>query len=179
MTGGQNAVSALTLERLAATLLDEGVAAVIITTEDRSRVHRATLPKAVRVLGRFHIEDALAELKAAAGEEDAGPVKSPPRRRSASAVPSWPGRGNECYHYGMAKTQLGARVDEDVAELAKKRAADMGMSIGDYLARLVQDDASGLRARAVDAAARFLAEHQVVFDEAECAQRTSRGARAA
>ncbi|MFF6995915.1 hypothetical protein ACFY93_13315 [Streptomyces sp. NPDC008313] len=79
----------------------------------------------------------------------------------------------------MAKTQLGARVDEDVAELAKKRAADMGLSIGDYLARLVQDDASGLRARAVDAAARFLAEHQMVFDEAEDAQRTSRGARAA
>lgn len=32
---------------------------------------------------------------------------------------------------GMAKTQLGARVDEGVAELAKKRAADLGPSIGD------------------------------------------------
>ncbi|MFE7776286.1 hypothetical protein ACFU5O_20830 [Streptomyces sp. NPDC057445] len=79
----------------------------------------------------------------------------------------------------MAKTQLGARVDQDVAELAKKRAADLGLSIGDYLARLVHDDASGLRARAVDAAARFLAEHQDVFDEAEDAQQTSPGARAA
>jgi hypothetical protein len=79
----------------------------------------------------------------------------------------------------MAKTQLGARVDEDVAELAKKRAADLGLSIGDYLARLVQDDASGLRARAVDAAARFLVEHQRIFDEAEEAQQTSGGARAA
>ncbi|MFJ8197052.1 hypothetical protein [Streptomyces sp. NPDC096152] len=79
----------------------------------------------------------------------------------------------------MAKTQLGARVDEDVAELAKKRAADLGLSIGDYLARLVQDDASGLRARAVERAARFLAEHQAVFDEAEQAQHTPRGARAA
>jgi hypothetical protein len=79
----------------------------------------------------------------------------------------------------MAKTQLGARVDEDVAELAKKRAADLGLSIGDYLARLVQDDTSGLRARAVDAAARFLAEHQSVFDEAEQAQQTTGGARAA
>jgi hypothetical protein len=37
-----------------------------------------------------------------------------------------------------------ARVDEDVAELAKRRAADLGLSIGDYLARLVQDDASVL-----------------------------------
>ncbi|MGW6404694.1 hypothetical protein [Streptomyces sp. NPDC055134] len=79
----------------------------------------------------------------------------------------------------MAKTQLGARVDEDVAELAKKRASDLGLSIGDYLARLVQDDASGLRARAVDAAARFLTEHQAVFDDAEQAQETVRGARAA
>jgi hypothetical protein len=79
----------------------------------------------------------------------------------------------------MAKTQLGARVDEDVAELAKKRAADLGLSIGDYLARLVQDDASGLRARAVDAAARFLVEHQSIFDEAEEVQQTSGGARAA
>lgn len=79
----------------------------------------------------------------------------------------------------MAKTQLGARVDEDVAELAKRRAADLGLSIGDYLARLVQDDASGLRARAVDAASRFLSEHQAVFDEAENAQSAPRGARAA
>ncbi|MFF9853363.1 hypothetical protein [Streptomyces litmocidini] len=87
--------------------------------------------------------------------------------------------GNDCYHAGMAKTQLGARVDEDVAELAKKRAADLGLSVGDYLARLVQDDASGLRARAVEAAARFLAEHQAVFDEAEQAQRAPRETRAA
>lgn len=79
----------------------------------------------------------------------------------------------------MAKTQLGARVDEDVAELAKRRAADLGLSIGDYLARLVQDDVSGLKARAVGAAARFLAEHQAVFDDAENAQHTPRGARAA
>ncbi|MEU0657181.1 hypothetical protein ABZ485_33810 [Streptomyces albogriseolus] len=84
----------------------------------------------------------------------------------------------------MAKTQLGARVDEDVAELARKRAADLGLSVGDYLARLVQEDASGLRARALDAAARFLAEHQAIFDEAEAEAdgrrpEGSRGARAA
>lgn len=81
--------------------------------------------------------------------------------------------------WGMAKTQLGARVNQDVAELAKKRAADLGLSIGDYLARLVQDDASGLRARSVDAAARFLSEHQAVFDEAEDAQQTPSGVRVA
>ncbi|MFE7760502.1 hypothetical protein [Streptomyces sp. NPDC057438] len=79
----------------------------------------------------------------------------------------------------MAKKQLGARVDEDVADLAKRRAADLGLSIGDYLARLVHEDASGLRARGVEAAARFLAEHQAVFDEAEEAEQAPRGARAA
>jgi hypothetical protein len=79
----------------------------------------------------------------------------------------------------MAKKQLGARVDEDVADLAKRRAADLGLSIGDYLARLVQEDASGLRARGVEAAARFLAEHQAVFDEAEETERTPGGVRAA
>lgn len=103
------------------------------------------------------------------------------RRRAACTHRGPPASrvGNSCYHVRMAKTQLGARVDEDVAELARKRAADLGLSVGDYLARLVQDDASGLRARAVDAAARFLAEHQDVFDEAEDAQQTSPGARAA
>ncbi|WP_327250059.1 hypothetical protein [Streptomyces sp. NBC_01320] len=79
----------------------------------------------------------------------------------------------------MTKTQLGARVEQDVAELARKRAADLGLSIGDYLARLVRDDASGLRARSVDAAARFLSEHQAVFDEAEDAQQAPAGVRAA
>ncbi|MER7832175.1 hypothetical protein [Streptomyces sp. NPDC095602] len=67
----------------------------------------------------------------------------------------------------MAKTQLGARVDTEIAELARKRAADRGMSVGDYLAQLVVDDVSGLRAKAMDAAQRFLSEHQALFDEAE------------
>ncbi|WP_328498809.1 hypothetical protein OHS59_43195 [Streptomyces sp. NBC_00414] len=79
----------------------------------------------------------------------------------------------------MAKTQLGARVDQDIAELARKRAADLGLSIGDYLARLVQDDASGLRARSVEAAARFLADHQSVFDDAEDARQAPEGVRVA
>ncbi len=118
-----------------------------------------------------------AEIQTALSKGDRG---DGPRRRTqeAAAQPS-PATGNACYHSGMAKTQLGARVDEDVAELARKRAADLGLSIGDYLARLVQDDTSGLRARAVDAAARFLAEHQSVFDDAEQAQQAPRGARAA
>ncbi|MEU5366571.1 hypothetical protein ABZ354_24395 [Streptomyces sp. NPDC005925] len=38
---------------------------------------------------------------------------------------------------------------------------------------------SGLRARAVDAAARFLAGHREVFDQAEDAPQRARGARTA
>lgn len=67
----------------------------------------------------------------------------------------------------MAKTQLGARVDEDIADLARRRAADRGLSVGDYLALLVREDATGVRDRAMDAASRFLAEHQDFLDEAE------------
>lgn len=67
----------------------------------------------------------------------------------------------------MAKTQLGARVDEEIAELARMRAKERGLPVGDYLAQLVVDDVSGLRARAVDAARRFLDEHQHVFDAVE------------
>lgn len=78
----------------------------------------------------------------------------------------------------MAKKQLGARVDADIADLATKRANDLGLSIGDYLARLVSEDVSGLRARGVEAAARFLGEHQTLFDDAENTQ-SAPGARAA
>lgn len=67
----------------------------------------------------------------------------------------------------MGKQQLGARVDPEVAEIARKRAADRGLSVGDYLAQLVLDDTSGMRGRAMDAAQRFLADHRAVFDEAE------------
>ncbi|WP_370424269.1 hypothetical protein AB8O64_36560 (plasmid) [Streptomyces sp. QH1-20] len=79
----------------------------------------------------------------------------------------------------MAKTQLGARVDEEVAELARRRAADRNLSLGDYLAQLVMEDASGIRERAMAAAARFLEDHGAVFDEAEEAQQAGPGARAA
>jgi hypothetical protein len=81
----------------------------------------------------------------------------------------------------MAKTQLGARVDDEVAELAKARAKDRGLSVGDYIAALVREDTEGLRARGLDAARRFLDEHQSLFDEVEDtdAGRTAPGAHAA
>jgi hypothetical protein len=79
----------------------------------------------------------------------------------------------------MVKTQRGWRVDDEIAELATARAKDRGMSVSDYIAALVREDVDGLRQRGVDAARRFLDEHQDVFDEAEEADRRSPGAHAA
>ncbi|XUL85467.1 hypothetical protein ACQ86D_01175 [Streptomyces galilaeus] len=81
----------------------------------------------------------------------------------------------------MAKTQLGVRVDSDVKELAQARARDRGMDLGEYIARLVIEDTDGLRRRGLDAAGRFLDEHQDLFDEAEeqDARRGAQGAHAA
>ena len=67
----------------------------------------------------------------------------------------------------MSKTQLGARVDPEVKGLAEARAADRNQSLGDYISGLVREDAGGLRQRGLDAAQRFLADHQVVYDEVE------------
>ncbi|MDH6589785.1 hypothetical protein M2161_008891 [Streptomyces sp. SAI-133] len=79
----------------------------------------------------------------------------------------------------MAKTQKGWRVDDEIAELATARARDRGMAVGDYIAALVREDVDGLRRRGLDAAQRFLNEHQAVFDEAEDADRHGPGAHAA
>ncbi|WP_405864118.1 hypothetical protein [Streptomyces sp. NBC_00005] len=79
----------------------------------------------------------------------------------------------------MAKTQRGWRVDDEIADLAAARAKDRGMSVSDYIAALVREDVNGLRQRGLDAARRFLDEHQAVFDEVEDADRRSSGAHAA
>ena len=79
----------------------------------------------------------------------------------------------------MAKTQLGVRVDPEIKKLAQARAKDRGLDLGDYIARLVRDDADGLRRRGLGAAQFFLDEHQHLFDEAEDADRDTPGAHAA
>lgn len=94
-------------------------------------------------------------------------------------VGAFPPGGNSCYHSYMAKTQLGVRVDPEVKKLAQARAKDRGLDLGDYIARLVRDDAEGLRQRGLDAARRFLDEHQQLFDEAEDADLRAPGAHAA
>ncbi|MFD7409518.1 hypothetical protein ACFV7R_44495 [Streptomyces sp. NPDC059866] len=79
----------------------------------------------------------------------------------------------------MAKTQLGVRVDPEVKRLAQARAKDRGLDLGDYIARLVREDADGMRQRGLDAARRFLDEHQHLFDEAEDVDRDAPGTHAA
>ena len=94
MTGGQDAVGNLPVDRLAAMLLHEGVAKVIITTEDRARIPRARLPKSVKVLDRAEIEGALAELKATAGvtvlihDQECAAEKRRARRRGKADGPT-------------------------------------------------------------------------------------------
>ncbi|MBV2353828.1 hypothetical protein KUM39_05560 [Streptomyces sp. J2-1] len=79
----------------------------------------------------------------------------------------------------MAKTQKGWRVDDEIAELATARAKDRGMSVGDYIAALVREDVDGMRRRGLEAARRFLDQHQALFDEIEETEGAETGPRAA
>ncbi|KOG24351.1 indolepyruvate ferredoxin oxidoreductase family protein [Streptomyces viridochromogenes] len=139
MTGGQDAVGALPVDRLAATLLDEGVAKVIITTEDTGRVARARLPKAVKVLERGGIEDALAELKATPGvtvlihDQECAAEKRRARRRGKAETPTtrvWInericegcgdcGRKSNCLSVHPVPTEFGrkTRIDQSSCNL--------------------------------------------------------------
>ncbi|MFJ4815028.1 indolepyruvate ferredoxin oxidoreductase family protein [Streptomyces sp. NPDC088801] len=139
MTGGQDAVGALPVDRLAATLVDEGVTKVIITTEDRARIPRARLPKSVKVLDRAVIEDALAELKATAGvtvlihDQECAAEKRRARRRGKAQAPTtrvWInericegcgdcGRKSNCLSVHPVPTEFGrkTRIDQSSCNL--------------------------------------------------------------
>ncbi len=58
MTGGQLPQGQIGVERIAANLLNQGVAKVLITTEDRSRLERLSLPDGVEVWHRDRIVEA-------------------------------------------------------------------------------------------------------------------------
>jgi indolepyruvate ferredoxin oxidoreductase len=67
MTGGQDAVGALPMPALTRVLLDEGVARVIVTTEDLTRYRRVRLATGVVVWDRSRIEEAQEVLAATPG----------------------------------------------------------------------------------------------------------------
>ncbi|GHD87075.1 indolepyruvate ferredoxin oxidoreductase family protein [Streptomyces naganishii] len=164
MTGGQDAVGALPVDRLAATLLDEGVAKVIITTENRKRVPRARLPRSVRVLDRARIEDALAELKATPGvtvlihDQECAAEKRRARRRGKAETPAkrvWInervcegcgdcGRKSNCLSVHPTSTEFGrkTRIDQSSCNV------DYSCLDGDCPAFMTVIPAAGGRKRA-------------------------------
>ena len=66
MTGGQDAVGAFSLKRLVRLLQAEGVAKIVVTTEDRKRVGRQHLPREISVRHRddlLAVQEELAAIK--------------------------------------------------------------------------------------------------------------------
>lgn len=63
----------------------------------------------------------------------------------------------------MAKTQLNARVDEDVAEAARQAAQTNRVTLNEYIESLIKADTGLVRARFVEAARAAMEESREVF----------------
>jgi len=63
----------------------------------------------------------------------------------------------------MAKKQLNVRVDATTAEMARERAEQQGISMNQYIERLVQQDMGEAGRTFVDTAAQFMKEHEAAF----------------
>ncbi|GAA4841582.1 indolepyruvate ferredoxin oxidoreductase family protein [Actinomycetospora corticicola] len=94
MTGGQDAVGELSMPQLVRVLLDEGVARVIVTTEDVSRYRRVRLAKGVVVWDRSRIDEAQELLAATPGvtvlihDQECAAQKRRKRKRGTLADPT-------------------------------------------------------------------------------------------
>jgi indolepyruvate ferredoxin oxidoreductase len=94
MTGGQQAVGALPLERIAALLLVEGVRKVIITSDEPKRVRRLKLPAGVEVRHRDDMLRSQDELAAMGGvtvlihDQECAAEKRRKRRRGKIETPA-------------------------------------------------------------------------------------------
>ncbi|MCG5217970.1 indolepyruvate ferredoxin oxidoreductase family protein [Streptosporangium soli] len=94
MTGGQHPVGAMPVDRLAAWLLVEGVAKVIITTEAPERLRGADLPKGVQVRHRDELVRSQEELAATPGvtvlihDQECAAEKRRKRRRGKAPTPA-------------------------------------------------------------------------------------------
>ncbi|BCL26743.1 indolepyruvate ferredoxin oxidoreductase family protein [Streptomyces aurantiacus] len=94
MTGGQQPVGALPVDRVAALLLLEGAAKVIITSEAPDRLRKAVLPKGVVVRHRDHLISSQEELAATPGvtvlihDQECAAEKRRKRRRGTVATPT-------------------------------------------------------------------------------------------
>ena len=63
----------------------------------------------------------------------------------------------------MGKKQLNVRVDATTAEIARTRAEQEGISMNQYIEKLVQQDMGETGRAFVDAAAQFMKEYEAVF----------------
>ncbi|MFE6742652.1 indolepyruvate ferredoxin oxidoreductase family protein [Streptomyces tubercidicus] len=94
MTGGQQAVGALPVDRVAALLLLEGAAKVIITSDAPERLRKTALPKGVEVRHRDQLMSSQEELAAVPGvtvlihDQECAAEKRRKRRRGKAAAPA-------------------------------------------------------------------------------------------
>ncbi|MHA6763327.1 toxin-antitoxin system HicB family antitoxin [Streptacidiphilus sp. PAMC 29251] len=63
----------------------------------------------------------------------------------------------------MTKKQLNVRVDATTAEIARSRAEQEGISMNQYIEKLVQQDMGETGRSFVDAAAQFMKEYEAAF----------------
>ncbi|MEV6213042.1 toxin-antitoxin system HicB family antitoxin [Kitasatospora sp. NPDC051914] len=63
----------------------------------------------------------------------------------------------------MTKKQLNVRVDATTAEMARERAEQQGISMNQYIERLVQQDMGEAGRLFVDTAAQFMKEYETAF----------------
>ncbi len=94
MTGGQHPASGMTVPQIASLLLAEGVARVLITTEDRSRYKHTKLPNGVAVWDRSRLDEAQRVLAATRGvtvlvhDQECATEKRRQRKRGKLAQPA-------------------------------------------------------------------------------------------
>lgn len=94
MTGGQDAAGEFSLPRLVDLLLAEGVAKVVVTSEDPKATRRRRLPRGVEVRGRDDIVDVQRELAAIPGvtvlvhDQECAAEKRRKRKRGKIETPS-------------------------------------------------------------------------------------------
>lgn len=94
MTGGQDPVGAMSLPRLTSLLLDEGVARIVVTSDDPQRTRDLRLPSGVEVRHRDEMLDVQTELAAVAGvtvlvhDQHCAAEKRRKRKRSTMETPT-------------------------------------------------------------------------------------------